>query len=164
MARKKVVSEPVLRDWSGVDSNLRDIRECRHTLLELGVERDRRLDGIKDEYARNALPLQNRIKRMEGEIKEFVDAHRAELAGKSRTLNFGVVGYRMSTKLVLAASKAADAIATLKAMGKYSLIKTSETLDREALKRQPPSVLEQVGAYVKVSDEFYYDVEDTSAI
>lgn len=163
MARKKVAAEPALRDWAAVDTALRDIRECRHALTELGVEKDRRIDGIKDEYARNALPMQNRIKRLEGDVKEYVDAHRAELTGKSKTLNFGVVGYRISSKLVLAANKAAEAIAALKAMGKDSLVKTTETLDREALKKQPLDVLEQVGAYVKVMDEFYYDIGDQSA-
>lgn len=164
MARKKVLSEPTLRGWTEVDGALRDIRECRHTLAELAIERDRRIDSVKDEYAKNALPLQNRVKRLEGEVKEYVDAHRAELTGKSRALNFGIVGYRLSSKLVLAAGKAAEAIAVLKAMGKGELVKTTETLDREALKKQPQSVLEQVGAYVKVSDEFYYDVEDTASM
>lgn len=163
MARKKVLSEPALRDWAAVNEALRDIRECRHALIEMAVEKDRRIDSIKDEYAKNALPIQNRIKRLEGEVKEYVDAHRAELCGKSKTLTFGVVGYRLSSKLMLATSKAAEAIATLKAMGRTELIKTTETLDREALKKQPQNVLEQVGAYIKVTDEFYYDVEDVAS-
>ena len=108
--------------------------------------------------------LKELIKRLEGEVKEYVDAHRAELSGKSRTLTFGVVGYRISSKLMLATSKAAEAIATLKVMGHTELIKTTEPLDREALKKQPQSVLEQVGAYIKVTDEFYYDVEDTASM
>ena len=29
MARKKVTSEPVLRDWAAVDAALRDLKECR---------------------------------------------------------------------------------------------------------------------------------------
>ena len=160
MGRKRVDADPALRDWAAVDASLRDIRECRHALTELAVEKDRRIDGVKDEYTKNALPLQNRIKRLEGEVKEYVDAHRAELTGKSRCLTFGTVGYRISSKLVLAAHKSAEAIVTLKAMGKSALIKTTETIDREALKKQPLEVLEQVGAYVKVTDEFYYDVED----
>ena len=152
MARKRVASEPVLRDWAAVDATLRDIRECRHALVELGVEKDRRIDGIKDEYTRNATPLQNRIKRLESDVKDYVDAHRAELCGKSRVLTFGTVGYRLSSKLVIASSKVAEAIAALKAMGKGELVRTSEALDRQAL--------ESIGAYVKQSDEFYYDVED----
>ena len=129
MARKRVASEPVLRDWAAVDATLRDIRECRHALVELGVEKDRRIDGIKDEYTRNATPLQNRIKRLESDVKDYVDAHRAELCGKSRVLTFGTVGYRLSSKLVIASSKVAEAIAALKAMGKGELVRTSEALD-----------------------------------
>lgn len=143
-----------------MDTALRDIRECRHALVELGVEKDRRIDGIKDEYTRNAVPLQNRIKRLEGDVKDYVDAHRAELCGKSRVLTFGTVGYRLSSKLVIASSKVAEAIAALKAMGKGELVRTSETLDRQALAKQPAELLESIGAYVKQSDEFYYDVED----
>lgn len=38
---------------------------------------------------------------------------------------------------MLASSRVAEAIATLKVLGHTELIKTTETLDREALKRQP---------------------------
>ena len=38
---------------------------------------------------------------------------------------------------MLASSRVAEAIATLKVLGHAELIKTTETLDREALKRQP---------------------------
>ena len=50
MARKKVASEPVLRDWTAVDVALRDLKECQYALTELGVELDRRIDGLKDDY------------------------------------------------------------------------------------------------------------------
>ena len=56
--------------------------------------------------------------------------------------------------------KVAEAIATLKAMGRKEFIKTTESLDREALKRQPLEFLNQIGAYIRQSDEFYYDVSD----
>lgn len=29
MARKRVASEPVLRDWAAVDTALRDLKECQ---------------------------------------------------------------------------------------------------------------------------------------
>ena len=101
MARKRVASEPVLRDWAAVDAALRDLKECQYALTELGVELDRRIDGLKDDYTKNAQPLQNRIKRLEGDIKDYVDAHRAELCGKSRVLTFGKVGYRTSSREAL---------------------------------------------------------------
>lgn len=158
MARRKVTAAPVLADWAAVDSALRDIRECEHALTELGVDRDRRIDNIKEEYSKMALPLQNRIKKLEADVKAYVDAHRAEMTGKSRTLNFGTVGYRISSRLILPASKAAEAIAALKALGRKEFIKTTETLDRAALSRQPVELLNQIGAYIQQRDEFYYDV------
>lgn len=158
MARRKVTAAPVLPDWAAVDGALRDIRECEHALTELGVDRDRRIDNIKEEYSKMALPLQNRIKKLEADVKAYADAHRAELTGKSRTLNFGTVGYRISSRLILPASKAAEAIATLKALGRKEFIKTTETLDRAALLRQPVELLNQIGAYIQQRDEFYYDV------
>lgn len=158
MARRKVTAAPVLPDWAAVDGALRDIRECEHALTELGVDRDRRIDSVKEEYSKMALPLQNRIKKLEADVKAYADAHRAELTGKSRTLNFGTVGYRISSRLILPASKAAEAIATLKALGRKEFIKTTETLDRAALLRQPVELLNQIGAYIQQRDEFYYDV------
>ena len=158
MARRKVTAAPVLPDWAAVDGALRDIRECEHALTELGVDRDRRIDSVKEEYSKMALPLQNRIKKLEGHVKAYADAHRAELTGKSRKLNFGTVGYRISSRLILPATKAAEAIVTLKAMGRKEFIKTTETLDRAALLRQPVELLNQIGAYIQQRDEFYYDV------
>lgn len=160
MARKKVASEPMMKSWAEVDDALRDIRECSHVLAELGVERDRRIDSAKDDYAKNALPMQNRMKKLEGYVKEYTDAHRAELTGKSRVLNFGTVGYRLSSKLGFTGKTIADVIATLKGMGKTELIKTTETLDKEALRKQPADVLFAVGGYIKQTDEFYYDVSE----
>lgn len=90
MARRKVTTAPVLASWAETDKALRDIRECRHTLAELAVERDRKIDAAKDTYTTTALPVQNRVKELEGQVKAFVDGHRAELVGKSRALNFGV--------------------------------------------------------------------------
>ena len=51
----------------------------------------------------------------------------------------------------------------MKVLGHTELIKTTETLDREALKRQPGDILQQVGAYIRTVDEFYYDVSSKEA-
>ena len=64
---------------------------------------------------------------------------------------------------MLASGRVAEAIATLKALGHTELVKTTETLDREALRRQPGELLQQVGAYIRTVDEFYYDVSTKEA-
>lgn len=158
MARRKITTAPVLASWTETDSALRDIRECNHALAELAVERERKTDAAKADYSTEALPLQNRVKELEGQVKAFVDAHRAELVGKSKALTFGTVGYRLSSKLMLPKGRVEDVIAQLKAMGKEQFIKRTETLDREALKKQPAEFLSKLGAYNNQTDEFYYDV------
>ena len=45
-----------------------------------------------------------------------------------------------------------------RALGRKELVKTTETLDREALKKEPPTLLESIGAYIRTRDEFYYDI------
>ena len=119
--------------------------------------------AAKDTYTTTALPVQNRVKELEGQVKAFVDGHRAELVGKSRALNFGVVGYRLSSKLVLPKGRVEDVIAQLKALGRDNLIKRTETLDREALRREPAELLCKLGAYINQTDEFYYDVSEAEA-
>lgn len=158
MARKRIPTAPVLASWAETDNALRDIRACNHALAELAVERERKIDAAKSDYSAEALPLQNHVKELEGQVKAFVDAHRAELVGKSRTLTFGTVGYRMSSKLMLPKGRVEDVIAQLKAMKQERFIKRTETLDREALKKQPAEFLSKLGAYNNQADEFYYDV------
>ena len=56
-----------------------------------------------------------------------------------------------------------DVIAQLKALGRDNLIKRTETLDREALRREPAELLCKPGAYINQTDEFYYDVSEAEA-
>ena len=74
-----------------------------------------------------------------------------------------VVGYRLSSKLVLPKGRVEDVIAQLKALGRDNLIKRTETLDREALRREPAELLCKLGAYINQTDEFYYDVSEAEA-
>ena len=113
MARKKLHREPVLKDWAEVNDALRSIHEYEHALTEMGVDMSRRIDAVKAEYTKSAEPLQKRVKQLETDVQEYVEAHREDMAGKSRQLTFGRVGFRQSTRLILANAKVPQAIATL---------------------------------------------------
>ena len=94
MARKKVTSVPALADWGAVDNALRDIRECQHTLAEMAVQRDRQIDSIKADYAQGALPLQNRVKALESEVKAYV-IESIRIAGNTIYVKNASGGYPM---------------------------------------------------------------------
>ncbi|MEG1012264.1 MAG: host-nuclease inhibitor Gam family protein, partial [Ruthenibacterium sp.] len=91
----------------------------------------------------------------------YVGAHRAELDGKSRRLTLGAVGFRASSSLVVPtnAEKVADIIAQLRGLQLTGCIKTTETLDRDALRHQPTDIILQLGLSVRTKDEFYYDLD-----
>ncbi len=83
------------------------------------------------------------------------------MAGKSRQLTFGRVGFRQSTRLILANAKVPQAIATLLAMGRRELVKNgTETGPGRRLKRSRRKFWTAVGAYLKTTDEFFYDTDD----
>ena len=90
MARKKLHREPVLKDWAEVNDALRSIHEYEHALTEMGVDMSRRIDAVKAEYTKSAEPLQKRVKQLETDVQEYVEAHREDMAGKSRQLTFEI--------------------------------------------------------------------------
>lgn len=159
MVRKRIVTQPVLQDWQSVDHALRDIRECRHALTELSVELQRRRDAAQEDYNNTSQPLQNRIKQLEADVKDFVDAHRAELTGKSRTLTFGTVSYRRASQLKLNQS-VEDTIALLEGIGRTEFVRVTKSLDRAALLRQSAELLDKIDAWIKTTDGFAIDVAD----
>lgn len=162
MAHKRVTAEPALHSWIDVDNAMHDIHEAQNTMTEIEAAKNRMIDAAKADYAKLAEPLQNRIKRLEADIREYVAAHRAEMDGKSRRMTFGTVGYRLSSKLMAPAAKLADIIRAVKQLGLTDCIKTTEQLDKDALKRLPADKLAATGAYIKQVDEFYYDIDHES--
>ena len=82
----------MLKDWSEVNDALRSIHEYEHALTEMSVDMSRRIDAVKAEYTKSAEPLQKRVKKLEKDVQEYVEAHREDMAGKSRQLTFGRVG------------------------------------------------------------------------
>lgn len=159
MAHKKVTAAPTLKDWAGADDALRQIHEAGNTLAEMEAEKNRRIDTIKQEYGQMALPLQNRIKRLEADLREYAGAHRMEMEGKSKRLTFGTVGYRQSSRIIVPPARIPDIIAQLRGMGLKECIQTKEVLDKDALRRQSADVLMELGISIKQSDDFYYDID-----
>ena len=154
MARKKLHREPVLKDWAEVNDALRSIHEYEHALTEMGVDMSRRIDAVKAEYTKSAEPLQKRVKQLETDVQEYVEAHREDMAD--------VWACRVSTVHAVDFGKCEGPAGHRHAagMGRRELVKTEQKLDKEALKQQPEEVLEAVGAYLKTTDEFFYDTGD----
>lgn len=157
MARKKVSTEPMLSSWAAVDEAMRQIQKLEDAVLAQEMEMNRAIAKVKASCEKAAGPILAEIREFERQIKEFVTAYREELEGKTRKLNFGSTGFRLSTKLVVP-GKPEDMVATLRRLGMEDCISVKEAVNKDALKQKPTEDILKTGAYLRQTDEFWYEI------
>ena len=158
MARKKVPIQPTLSTWQDVDDAMKEILNCEGCVDEIEVNLNREITLAKEKADAASKPMRERISELEVQIRDFVSRHREELDGKSKRLNFGQTGFRLSTKFVVPASKSADIIASLRRYGMVDCITTKESVNKDVLRKYPGEDILKTGAYLKSDDEFWYEV------
>ena len=161
MARKRMPEAPAIKSWAEVDQALREIATERLALGEIGAELNRQILGAKTVAEQESKPHEDRISRLERDIKDFVEENRSDLGkAKTKVLNFGEVGYRLSTSVSLpkAKEKVAEIIRRLKARQMLDCIIVDEKISKDALKKYGEDTVNAVGAAWKQKDVFGYDV------
>ena len=156
MARTRI-SEPLLKSWEEVDMVLKEIAENELAIEEIETSMNKQLHDIKLEAELKAEPHQENIKRLGLCVKEFVDNNKAELDGKTKQLNFGKTGFRLSTKVVIkSVSKVIESLINFKMV---DCIVTKESINKDVLKKYPEDDIIKVGASLKKEDTFWYETE-----
>lgn len=156
MARKRVAVPLALQSWAEVDTALRDILYCNGCIGETEIMLNREIAEARERADVRTRPIRERIRKLEVQIREYVDQHRDKLTGKSRQLNFGRVGYRLSTRLVV--PRQADVLARLHQYGMDDCITVRESVNKEALRRRDNEDILRTGAYLRTNDEYWYEV------
>jgi phage host-nuclease inhibitor protein Gam len=157
MARTRIKDELVLKNWDDVDITLKEIAECELEIEKITTEMNEKIHDIKLEADMKAKPYQERIERLGLYVKAFVEDNKAEIDGKTKQLNFGKTGFRLSTKLVL--RKVDKIIENLKKFKMEDCIKVKESVNKEVLKKYPESDIIKVGGTLKKEDVFWYETE-----
>ena len=157
MARIKITATPVFQSWEDVDTALREIGEKQLDITEIQGEMNKQINGIKQTAALEVKPHQDRIDRLSKDIEAFVLEHRTEMDGKTKVLNFGSTGFRISTKVVIpkASEKIENIIRALKARKMADCIAVQESVDKEALRKYGEDIITKVGAKLKKEDTFW---------
>lgn len=161
MARKRITEAPAIKSWEEVDAALREIAEAELTLGDIEAEMNRQIIGAKKVAEQESKPHADRIAKLEKDIKEFVEEHRTDLGkAKSKALNYGEVGFRLSTIVTVptAKEKLEKIIRSLKARNMNDCIVVKETVNKENLKKYGEDTVNAVGATYKQKDVFGYDV------
>lgn len=155
MARKRM-EEPSLKSWDEVNAALKMIRDNEIELELIEADMGKKIADIKEQAAEQAVPYRDDIKKLELQVKEFVTLNKAELKGKSREMDFGKVGFRLSTKLMLS-KQVEKVIKTLKKYGMGDCITVKESVNKDILKTYDEKTILSVGGTLKKEDTFWYE-------
>ena len=157
MARTKIKDELVLKSWDDVDITMKEIAECELEIEKITTDMNQKIHDIKLESDMKAKQFQERIERLGIYVKDFVEDNKAELDGKTKQLNFGKTGFRLSTKLVL--KKVDQVLENLKKLKMDDCIIVKESVNKDVLKKYHEADIIKVGGTLKKEDIFWYETE-----
>lgn len=162
MARKRLNGQP-LQSWNDVSEALAAIGKLDRDIELQEIAMQQKIDAAKADAAKAAAPLQQEKARLETQIMIYADGTREELGEKkSKTLYFGTVGYRKSTKVILPRipEKLAEIVIRLRARGMDScIISKPDQVNKDELRKYDAQTIGAVGAKVEVKDAFWYEVD-----
>ena len=157
--RIRIKDVPFLKTWADVDVALKEIAEKEIEIEDIEGEMNKQINGIKIASGLEAKPHQDRIDKLGKDIKEFVTEHKEELDGKTKLLNFGSTGFRLSTSVIIpkAKEKIAAIIKSLRIRKMIDCITVVETVNKEVLKKYSEDEIIRVGGKLKKGDVFWYE-------
>lgn len=158
MARRKSVQASAYKSWEDINEALRQVALAEIEISDLESAMEKQIIGVKKSAEIEIQPHLDRIKTIVKDIEIYVDEHNDELAKKKTVeLNFGKVGYRLSTKVTLPKSKEKlqDIIRRLHKLGMKDCVVVKESVNKEVLKQYGEDRVLEVGAGWKQSDEFW---------
>jgi len=148
-----------LQSWEDVDKALREIAEAEIVLGDIEGQMNQRVNAAKEEAVNLAIPFQDRIKALTALVKSYAESQKAELDGKSRKLNFGSVGFRLSSSVSIAAKKVDIVLNNLKKFKMSDCITTKETINKEVLEKYSDKDIAKIGASRKRVDKFWLETD-----
>lgn len=161
MSGRKRMEIPILEDWDAVDAALKAIAEANNELAVINGSMNMQINALKEASDNMAKPYKEKIKQQELLIREFVQANRADMKGKRRKLTFGMVGFRLSTKVSLP-KEIKKVITLLRKNGMDDCITVKEGVNKDILKTYEEKDILKVGGKLVREDTFYYETEQTA--
>lgn len=163
MSRKRIEQPTPYNSWEEADEGPRNIADAQRAIEKAEHTMQEAIDGAKEAAATETAPFRALIAEEEARLSAYAEAHRDEMGKrKSMDLNYGTVGYRKSTKVMLprGAAKVVEIIKKLKSLNMGDcVIQPAEKIDKETLKKYPPNDIVAAGAGLDVKDVFWYETK-----
>lgn len=165
MARVKPTAAPILETWEAVDQALKRVGQINRIIASVEADTQKTIDEAKEKAERRTADALAEKAVIEKNLEDFCSYYRDRFGDKkSRDLNFGVVGFRMASKLITLKGwnwkRVADKLSALK-LRQYLIEKVS--VDKEAIKKAniKEARLKAFGLAIEEKESFYYEPDET---
>lgn len=153
---------PALGSWDDVDLALCELGEHQRAIGAVQAQMQQAIDDAKLAAKDASEPHQLRVAELTRQVQDFAEAHRAELGRrKSRTLTFGALGWRKSTRITIPrdAGKVAEIVRLLHAVGWHDCVTVAAPrINKDALRQRPAEEIVKLGCGVNIDDEFWLEL------
>jgi len=158
-ARSKSMSKisKQVENWEDADQAIRRMGEIIIALEEASGKLTLKVNKLKENAKQGAAGLESERKYLEEQITHFCESQKAEFAKKrSKTLNFGLIGFRVTTSVSIPRDKGklADLIAALKHLRLESCINMEEKINRDQISALDELSIAKLGLKKAVKDSF----------
>ncbi len=146
-----------VENWDEADEALQRMGEIDIKLETISGELTLEINKLKEAAKEAAAGLESERKYLEDQITHYCERQKAEFAKKrSRQLNFGTIGFRITTSVPVPRdkSKLADLLAAIKRLNLSTCIKTEEKIDREQIASLDDGTIVKLGLKKNVKDSF----------
>jgi phage host-nuclease inhibitor protein Gam len=156
MARKRL--ESPIEDWTAADEVVRKIGQIDREIKAEEAELQKTINEAKAKTAKAVKTKGDQRKMLLLQLAVFAAAHPEEFKkAKTKKLNFGSLGYRWSSKVVLPSGKGAAAklVADLEALGLKDCVRIKKSPDKDKIKALDAATLAQLGVRLDEKDTFW---------
>ncbi len=137
--------------WEDIDSSLRRMGEIDIAVEKIQGDMTLKINEVKEMAALKSEGLKKERKTLEEAITAFCEARKEEFAKKrSKELTFGVIAYKVTTKIVIRAKKAC--VAAMEALGLQQYLRIEKNPDKDLMLNLDEQTLVKVGATKKTED------------
>lgn len=142
---------------------LADLAVVERELESITTEMNEHIDAIKKDADNRAEPLIGRKKELSTALNSYAEINKAELFARKKSLELphGIIGFRQSTSLVARPKvRMGQVLERLKDLGWHEAVKTSESVNKEAMREWSDGKLEAVGMERRIVDQFFVEISD----
>ena len=154
-----------VKGWKHADELLRQIADAQLAIQDAEAEAAETINNAKASMAVVTKPLHEQIKTLTLSLEVFAAHNRHDFEGrKTRTLNFGDLGWRLSTSIRIKKDATLELIKQVFKRRAKRFIHVAETPDKEALAKLTDEELAAVKARRIVKDDFFVEPKIPEAV